>query len=296
MAGFYPDVPGPRMACDRDGTQWLRVGQDGVITGLSTAEGQALASFDPTKSVLATAGGLTSGLDVYLTALFPEPRDLNGIFISSLNATTGNSQSLGIWVSYDTTSGLDGNWTKITGHPWTTSSHNILWPVPAGRTTIFPLSLLGVRGVRVSKDPLGQTWTAKFTAIHFYGKASAVNDRLEFWHPTTDTPLGGAYFDWGDVPRNTTASRTFRIKNLSSTYTAQTARVAMETLWEVTPAVVAQHSMSIDGGVTWVSQVPLGDLAPGAISSVITFRRVTPSNALPGLQNIRLFAEATAWA
>jgi hypothetical protein len=121
-------------------------------------------------------------------------------------------------------------------------------------------------------------------------------NRLELWHPTLDEKLPPAFFDWGDVPRSSSADRSFRVKNLSAVQTARSTRVAMEILTDSpAPSVVAQHTLSFGGG-SFVPQVNIGDLAPGAISPAVTLRRVTPSNAVLSLWSFRVFAESTDWA
>ena len=69
----------------------------------------------------------------------------------------------------------------------------------------------------------------------------------------------------------------------------------MDVLTDGSPSVPGQHTLSFGGG-SFLSQVNVGDLAPGAVSGIVTFRRVTPSNAQLGLWSFRVFAESTAWS
>ena len=76
--------------------------------------------------------------------------------------------------------------------------------------------------------------------------------------------------------------------------TAGSTRVAMEVLTDASPSVPAQHTLSYAGG-SFLAQVNIGDLAPGAISGPVTMRRVTPTDAALGLWTFRVFAESTDW-
>jgi hypothetical protein len=137
-----------------------------------------------------------------------------------------------------------------------------------------------------------------FRNVHLYGEPAPGENpnRLALWHPTLDQRVTPAYFDWGNVPRSSSADRLFRVKNVSSTLTASSVRVAMEALTDTTPSVPGQHSISSDG-TTFLAQVNIGSLSPGAISGPLTLRRVIPSNAVLSLWSFRVFAESTTgWA
>ncbi len=114
------------------------------------------------------------------------------------------------------------------------------------------------------------------------------------WNPSTDERVGPAHFDWGDAPRSSSADKTFRIKNLSGTLTANDVSVSLNALTDTTPSVPGQHLISYDGG-PFQAQVDIGDLGPGAISDVLTLRRVTPDNAVLSLWSFRIFAAADSW-
>src|SRR5689334_14374135 len=118
MAGSYPDVPGKRFRYEEDGTIWF--GYD-----------PALVHFDPQ---VATNKQLNDesviGGDFYVSSpwidpsnrhniskfglLFPEKRDLMGVFAGFIDAGTGHTLRIqNFAVSHDTTNGLDGTWTTV---------------------------------------------------------------------------------------------------------------------------------------------------------------------------------------
>jgi hypothetical protein len=275
------------MALDKDGTQWFSISGAGAVVAVpSTNIGNMTGATTGAGGYQIGSGG--TDINAKLAVVFPEPRDVAGLFISGA-AAAGTGTSSGSWqYSLDTTNGLDGTWTTAV------AAYSIpYFAVPGYRTNILPVTLSAVRGVRWARNAIG-SYTAIVGAFHVYGAVTAAaGDRLAIWHPTLDQVAPGTLFDWGDVPRNTTSTRTFRVKNLSTSKTAGAVRAAMSSLpTEASPTVIGQHLLSADGS-TWLSQLTLGDMAPGAISGVLSLRRTTPSNAQPGLYIMRVFAEST---
>lgn len=283
MAGNYPDAPSWRMAYDRDGTQVFQINNANVITQLTST--QIIALNDESNSST-TGAGYNTGTGS-LVWIFPELRDLDAFLAISLTGSF-SPDSFSVRVSSDTTNGLDGTWTTI----------NSTIPAkaeikPLYRTGIVSSTQLGIRAVKMVAGANGANeWIA--SAVHLYGEPAPGENpnRLALWHPTLDERVTPAYFDWGNVPRSSSADRLFRVKNLSASLTANSVRVAMESHTDTTPSVVGQHTLSHAGG-SFLAQVNIGTLAPGAISTPVTLRRVTPSNAVLSLWTFRVFAEST---
>jgi hypothetical protein len=288
MAGNYPDAPSWRMAIDRDGTQLVHVAENNTISVGSTTDLRSLNDeFD---------AGILSDYNGYTVLIFPELRDIDGLFIHWQSGQFGPALNGGVQVSTNTTNGLDGTWTSIGATPVNAAANPTK---PAYRTQISSTTALAVRAVRVKwgNSSYGSSYFSNLLSFHVYGEPAPGQNpnRLELWHPTLDEKLPPAYLDWGDVPRSSSADKTFRVKNLSSQQSANSIRVAMEILTDSgAPSVVAQHTLSYAGG-SYVPQVNIGSLAPGAISGVVTLRRVTPSNAVLSLWSFRVFAESTDW-
>lgn len=283
MAGFYADVPGHKLALDKDGTQWFKYTAAGVGTAMTSGE---IASVNDWAT-----GGPDPGVNGWVSAVFPEKRDVAAVscFTDRNGALSG---TLVVSTSIDTTNGIDGTW--VTGVTISEADYEQSPQSPAGRLLIKPLAVSGVKGVKAVNT--GSNASGGMT-FHVYGfvTAGASVDRLAFWHPTLDQELTPAYLDWGDVPRNTNETRQLRVKNMSAAKTANTPRVALDALTDTTPSVVGQHAVSVDNS-TWLSQVNLSTLAPGAISPVVYVKRTTPLTAQPSLWSIRVFAEATTWS
>ena len=103
-----------------------------------------------------------------------------------------------------------------------------------------------------------------------------------------------SWFDGGDVPRSSSADKTFRIKNLSATYTANDVDLYVQALTPGSPSAAGMYTLS-DDTVTFQPTLNISTLAPGAISSVFTLRRVTPSDAPISTWSARLAADVNEW-
>lgn len=284
MAGNYPDAPSWRFAYDKDGTTVATI-IAGVITTLSSGSVTGLND-ESSGSPLGTPNGASS-----IAFIFPEKRDVDGYFWSGVLAN--NTTGITIDVSTNTTNGVDGTWTQIQGnytYPIT--------PIPFYRSAVRSSSALAVTGIRFNFT--NSSGSGVVDTIHLYGEIipGANPNRLALWHPTLNQRIAPAYFDWGDVPRSSSADRTFRVKNLSGTLQANSVRVAQDVLTDSSVvSIPGQHTLSMDSGTTFLPQVNIGNLAAGAISSqVLILRRNTPSNAQLGAWAHRVFAEANSWS
>lgn len=282
MAGNYPDVPGHRMALDKDGTAMYYISTANAFTAITTANVKSLN--DETNTAYSPGPGT-------IAAIFPELRDISGYYFLN-NDNTGRAASGGwnaIEVSPNTTNGFDGTWTAIATNVALGGNSNVN---PNYRTNITATSQTNVRGIRSYSATGGNV-----AAFHVYGSPSSGQnpDRLVLWHPTLDQAAGGAYLDWGNVPQNTTADRQFRIKNISSSLTANNITLSLDALSDATPTNVSQHVLSSDG-VTFSATLPIGNIAPNTISPVYTLRRVTAANAALSIWALRFNADATSWS
>lgn len=279
MAGNYPDVPSWRMPIDRDGTIGVKV-SGGVVTQMSHADLVVLNNENSDEIALGGA---------FAAFIFPEKRDLDGYF-ATWNGDIGPNLA-DVQVSPNSTNGLDGTWTTYSAN----RTGNYTWDGQQYRSAIVSATALGIKAFRLR--PTAAAGGTQLGTMHLYGEPVPGENphRLAIWHPTLDQRVGPAYFDWGDVPRSSSEERTFRVKNLSPSLTANSIRVAMEALTDTAPSVVGQHALSLDGTL-YVAQVNIGALAPGAISSIVRLRRVTPSNAVFGPWVMRTFAGADSWS
>jgi hypothetical protein len=275
------------MAFDRDGTVGVHVniGTGSVITTLTGSQ-MAGISDESLSDGFSVATGSSGTFALVL--LFPEARDFVAYHLNALTATNGSWNELQ-W-SNNTTNGVDGTWTTV---ETIGVSHE---SVPAMRTAIRSISVTGATALRFKATASGGTTNRRVLALHLYGSPStgANPDRLRLWHPTLDQEVGGAHFDWGDVARSTVLTKTFRVKNNSATLTANSIALSMEAPTDTSPTNVSAHKFSPDGS-TFTSTLNIGNLAPGAISSVVTLQRDTSSVAALSLWWTRIVASASSW-
>ena len=263
MAGTYPDVPGHRFMYDQDGSLLQATSVNTTSVTPYTPVDATLINDEDSEGL--QYGSATGHYREFVVS-FPEPRDISGSFIQ-LNNSGGSGATSG-WYSLDTTDGTDGSWTPFT------LEHISGSLLPAMRTSIQNLALTGVRGIRlrVNKTSTGSAFVAVW---HLYGSISVLSnpERLEFWQPTADSMLDKAGLDFGDMPIGSVKTKTFRIKNLSTTKTANSTVVSANNLaGGDNTAMVTGMEFSLDGG-SWSPSVTLPSLAPGAISAVVSARR-----------------------
>jgi hypothetical protein len=299
MAGLYPDPPAHRMALDVDGTtMWIHNQSAGTVTAVAAPQVSATQDEDTDGVVVTNIAALV--------IIFPELRDLTHWYCATDGQLTGGGGLIlggkrgKIEVSSNTTSGMDGTWVEKVAQPFPTADNGTygnLTPHPWDRTAINSMSAPGIKAIKFwnaqGNDLGGQNMT--ISAVHLYGTpASGENPhRLEIWHPTSDIRLPANWLEWGDIPRGSSADKTFRIKNLSPSQTANTITISPESATDTSPSVAGQHLVSNGGGFS--SSQSIASLAPGAISGVHTLRRVTPTNATLALWTLRLKAVAASW-
>ena len=286
MAGFYPDYPSWRMAYDRDGTQLFYINNALTITQLTNAD--MLKVNNESNDYLGLSSSSQYGALVFI---FPELRDIDAYaYMQGSGSLAGTITAA---TSADTTNGVDGTWTTLGSTFIPPTDTNV---IPGYRTTITTAAVNGVKAIRFSHASQSARYQNPST-IHLFGEISTGQnpDRLILWHPTLDERVGPAHFDWGDTPRSTTADKTFRVKNNSSTLQANGVRVATEVLTDATVSLLTQHAFSLDG-TNFAAEQTIGDLAAGAISGTVTLRRTTTADAQLSAWALRVFSDATSWS
>lgn len=287
MAGFYPDAPGLRMAYERDGTTGLFLNtKTGVILQTLTAPQMAeMNDEDTAYPALNPDDNSWCGL----CFIFPELRDIVG---HRGDVDYGSGSEQGCYWSADTTNGIDGTWTYAGA-----TGFQVTFNLP-GLRTINAVSITGARAVRWMRIFGGSNTRYNVRSMQVFGRPSSGQnpDRLRLWHPTLDQEVGGAHFDWGDIRPSSSADKEFRIKNNSGSLTANTITVSLDAPTDTTPSVPAQHTMAkASAPGTFGATVTFTSLAPGAMSEIITLRRVSPVNAVMNLWWARILASAATF-
>lgn len=308
--------PGLRIPYDIDGSVILYHPANSVGGGVQEMHANAAAAMNSTygggayftTSEFPNSSGLPNSTTLprdsypFFVIIFPLPTRIRGLFYS------GAAGSVLVETSKDTTNGIDGTWThegqfsrgsvadtdQMVGARVTTGADQL---VSAGTRSpkdfyrlLFAESGAGihevpgaswrnVRAIRVFpviSNPQGEYH------IHLYGEpdTDAIGQNyLQGWRADSNMRLGGAALTWGDVPLESSSDKTFRLKNQSATDTANSIVVSAENLrYYPTPSLASQFLFSLDGA-TWTPTVTIGAIGPGAVSSTIYVRRVTPANS-----------------
>lgn len=300
MAGTYPDVPGRRMALDRDGTRLVRIHHDSSsVQEINGSLPQLNAEHDAgVEMIQFFAAGSHSG-----NIIFPELRDVVGIYHGvRMNRNQGNTHTYnGLYSSADTTNGFDGTWISH----GTTPNQSTFQDQGVGtfetdktrmRNEITSHSLTGVKALRWMSSWSGTGGQILRLRIHVFGSPSTgqAPDRLRLWHPTLNQENTGAHFDWGDVARSTGADKTFRVYN-PSTLQANNVALTTEAVTDTAPSILSQHMFSFAGS-PFATSLDIGNIPAGTASGVVTLRRTINAGASLGPWWLRVIAAAGTYS
>jgi hypothetical protein len=288
MVGSYDDVPATRLAWDADGTEFFTIDSGGSITTRTTEEAE-IANNENGDTVVWSDFGTN-----YFGLIFPHLVDLAAYYVrlesSSAGLTAGAVQT-----SDDTTNGQDGTWTQLT--PTWTTRKDTGTDKPAYRTAITTAVAAGIKAIRWISSAGGSNQLA---ALHVYGAPSApLASKLVLWDAVADAEITDpAFFDFGDVVREETPTKQFRVKNTSTDYRALLVEVLDNNLGNVDidgtsdwPSALVEFEL--DGVEGYSSSVELGDLEPEAISDIITVRFSPSATIDTGLLAWRIEATPT---
>ncbi len=276
---FYPSPTDRRLAWDIDGTILVARSDEGSITSspsqwqMTAMNSETTASWNPPDWGLETWG--------YISFVFPDYRDVSGIFVNSDGWHIGGDRAGAVEVSADTTNGLDGIWTQVVAD---LPNYDTVKTWRVNYTTFTPqLDVLGIRFRRMR-------YIAGTGNTHIYGKAgSLANTKRLKLYQSTGWEIDKVT-DYGDVERDHTDIRQFRIRNYSNTHSAYGVVVSMESLTGVSED---WYSFSLDG-VDYLSSLDVGDLTTQT-ETTFYLKQILPGGSAIGPASSRMRAEASSW-
>jgi len=289
MAGSYPDAPNRRMGLDADGS--ILVAMNAQSNGSPGGPVTEIGGTNKTNSQdeqfdLNCYNQLLASSDAVIGWIFPELREVDGIFMSSgLANNTGNTVDV-VWTSGDTTDFITGTWTQRIAN-YVDPAHNSI----AYRQSITSLAISNVRSVsaRMQGGSFGRQSMQKYM---LYGEISAgqTPDRLLWIDEITGLEFN-LPLDYGDVPRGSARDREVRIKNNSGSLTANTIQITAEDLYL---GSAAWYTFDIAGG-GFASTRQIASLGSGATSGLITIRQIVPDATTLGVNSARAYANVSSW-
>ncbi len=268
----YDEAPSRRMAWDADGTVLTSRKELSGVLGNEGASNMAELN-DEDNTMVTPVSGHDGNSNFYWTHTFPELREFDGIFVGGDLSNASEPKSMAS--SGDTTNGADGTWTQRIADM---DNHGSVYD--KFRNNIVSQAVQSVKGVRVEWR-VGNTANGKVMAIHLYGKISPgeTPDRIIF----LDTENSDAEFtkvlDFGDKPRGQTTTRTFKIKNNSSTKTINTIQITAEDLY----LNAGDWYAFGDDGVVYQATHDVGNLGPG-VTELVHLKQIIPDAETLGLQ------------
>lgn len=292
MAGAYPDNVARRMAWDADGSMVLIAsGADGPLgqsvspiatsyVVASTANKEALNDEDLATAVQANIARAS----VHHCILFPEQREIDGIYWSTHGIATSQ------WTdhSVNSTNGSDGTWVDMSVGGAGAD------PSDGYRDNIISQVLSNIVAVRafIGRSQVS-SGTNRYKTLHYYGSItpSGTPDRLLFLDPDNADAEFTKPLDFGDVPRGQTQTDTFKVKNNSSTVTANTVQVTAE---DLTGGAGSWYEFSEDD-VAYQGTINLGNIS-AAGTKLVFVRQVVPDAQTPGLYVARVKANQASWS
>lgn len=288
MAGSYPDTPGPQIMYDRDGSVGFSIDSGNNITQFTQGELDSMnnESTDGPRSLGQQSPG------IYVGVIFPQLIDLVGYCLTGQVDDTNQSEWNTLEYSTDTTNGLDGTWTTLRA----SGLGRVGGVKPGYRDNIQTQVVGGIKAIRFYMPGTGSGESSTVYTFHLYGTITTgeVPHRLRIWHPTTDTPLTGPGLDFGDISRLSNPIKTFRVKNISGTLTANSIVISREALTDASPTVVGVTTID-NAGSGYAASQNIGSLAPGAISGIISLKLSPGASAALGLWRQRIKAAASSW-
>ena len=196
---------------------------------------------------------------------FPEQREVTAAAFGFDRVSAGVESLYG---SNDTTNGVDGTWETAS---FPNGIPNVATSLDGWRSTIKAISFTGgKRMLRWTINSTGYFGLQNQTTVHLYGEKVAgqtPDDVIYIDHDTTPGVEYTAPEDFGDQPLGTTVVRQFRLKNTSTTKTANSINVQCND---------SDFAISTDG-TTWVVTISIASLGPGAQSATMYVRCTTPA-------------------
>lgn len=299
MAGVYADIPGTRFALDQDGSvmKYRDYTASSAWTDVTASLSEAQKVNTANYINMLFPGNANANYNQFAIA-FPEARTINGLYLhAGFNDGTPQAQNFTWEYSTNTTDGTDGTWTTFTVTFSFFGSHDQSGdsPKPYYRSDIATVSLSNVKGIR-ARWQSSHSWGVQYRVyvFHVYGSRPTTGvDRLAFWHPSSDQALGAAYLDFGDIAQGTSVTRQFRLKNLSSSLTANTITLQVS---DLLPEYTGTGLQVSTDNTTYQSSVNVGNLAPGVISGTLYVRRTVPGAETTTQRQARLLAAAASWS
>lgn len=265
----YQSLPSRAMPYNTDGSVVKIISTIGGVFSLSSNEMAELNDEDYND---AHGDILTTGTH-YMVVFFPEPRTVLGLFALARRSWSGPGGPILLEGSTDSTNGLDGSWESAnapSGYNGNSTQFDE-W-----RKSVKPVSFSqAVRVIRIKFcGPEEQYRNSLICHVYGVKGSGQTPDDILF----LDAEASDAEFtnplDFGDRPAGTSTQHQIKIKNASTTKTANNINLYVED-----PADIIRIAWSSSG--PWQTTLNVASLASNTKSSVIYVKCETPAPPTP---------------
>lgn len=280
----YPVMSSRRMPYDIDGTQ---IAYESGMTNcmqswISEASKAALNVTQGVNTVITQ-----SNIFATLFFFFPERREIEAAFVSGTSeANISSVYVVSMEGSNDTTNGQDGTWETAnfpSGNPATHNPIDTSW-----RLGVKPVSFsTSYKTLRIKFGHGATFGKSYFSRVHLYGRVAAAarpDDILI-------TDIAGteltALMDFGDQPEGTTEIQSIRLKNLSTTKTANNVNIQLND---------ADFLLSTSESGPWTATLDITSIASGSLSAAIFIKNeLDPPLLVLGPRAARTIVTVGSW-
>jgi hypothetical protein len=268
------------------GTPGTGLPPNGVLVDQSALNRQTLN--DESNASLGQDVTVTSTGGIFWYIFFPQKRELDGYYY---NIQYGAYTQKHLTTSPDSTNGRDGTFSAW-GTMTSADNTNV---DPDYRNNINSSALSNKKAVYAALCvDTGVTAQEVFIrALHVYGRITPgqTPDRLIFLDTGNNDALYTTLIDHGDVPRGQTQTKTVKVKNNSSSLTANTVQITAAAL---TGNSDSWYSFSIAGG-GYQATGQLGTIGPGG-TVLVTYKQAVPDAESLGLHATRFKLNQASWS
>lgn len=287
MAGSFPDVPSRRLAWDDDGTLHFYRRDPFPLSRVATwteVSAAVMAEANDEDDVRTSEPYSLTATDLTLSWVFPELRELDGVFATVVGGQSGETATWAFNASDDARWPGGGVWQAVL-------AAQAAIDVTAGanyRDNIVSLSEVTRSACEIQTPGFGGGGRTDVRTVHLYGEISPgeTPDRLLFIDDGTSLEFG-LPIDYGDVPRGSSEDRNIRLRNNSATRTINTIQYTAEDLYRGSSG---WYTFTEPGLAVFAATQAIASLAPATDTAIIVARRITPQGEGVGLHAARIQA------
>ncbi len=271
----YDEAPSRRMAWDADGVVALVGPFDRGSATSTISSGNRVVLNNESNDYVQFGGGDEPAK--YLYFISPELRECDGIFAAY---TPSGGAPGAVDTSPDTTNGADGAWTNRIA-----DLANFTNLYANFRNEITSMAVPTQKAIRMVLASSSALQNQRTQGVHIYGRISAgeTPDRILFLDTEDSDQEFTKVLDFGDKPRGQTTTRTFKLKNNSSTKTINTIQITAEDLY----LNAGDWYTFGDDGVVYQATHDIGNLGPGN-TELVYLKQIIPGAETLGLQTARI--------